>query len=90
MGSVSTGGQFDILLGLEVALFAGFFQVDRWLVVIVSPAAAFFSLAKHIEENVMEELEAHLAIRSWGYLLFKFPRLTGNIGSDLERFSQVF
>lgn len=33
-------------------------EVDRWLVVIVSPAAAFFSLAKHIEENVMEELEA--------------------------------
>ena len=32
----------------------------------MSPAAAFFSLAKHIEENVMEELEAHLAIRSWG------------------------
>ena len=32
-------------------------QVDRWLVVIVSPAVAFFTLAKHIEENVMEELE---------------------------------
>ena len=71
MGSVSTGGQFDILL---VSKWLP--EVDRWLVVIVSPAAAFFSLAKHIEENVMEELEAHLDnggfcawsyIRSWGY-----------------------
>lgn len=33
-------------------------EVDRWLVFIVSPAVAFFTLAKHIEENVMEELEA--------------------------------
>ena len=32
-------------------------QVDRWLVVIVSPAVAFFTVAKHIEKNVVEELE---------------------------------
>ena len=41
-------------------------QVDRWLVVIVSPAAAFFSLAKHIEENVMEELEALVGQQHFG------------------------
>jgi hypothetical protein len=48
-------------------------QVDRWLVVIVSPAVAFFTLAKHIEENVMEELEVRQSLGG-GFFI-------GNIGT---------
>eukprot|EP00437_Effrenium_voratum_P067501 CAMPEP_0181503776 /NCGR_PEP_ID=MMETSP1110-20121109/57118_1 /TAXON_ID=174948 /ORGANISM="Symbiodinium sp., Strain CCMP421" /LENGTH=1070 /DNA_ID=CAMNT_0023632543 /DNA_START=35 /DNA_END=3247 /DNA_ORIENTATION=+ len=32
-------------------------EVDRWLVVIVSPALAFYSMAKTIESHVLEEFE---------------------------------
>eukprot|EP00913_Durusdinium_trenchii_P017704 g16642.t1 len=33
-------------------------EANRWMVIIVSPSVAFFSMAKHIEGKVSEELEA--------------------------------
>ena len=37
---------------------ANLVEANRWMVIIVSPSVAFFSMAKHIEGKVSEELEA--------------------------------
>ncbi|CAL1155968.1 unnamed protein product [Cladocopium goreaui] len=58
-------------------------EVDRWLVVIVSPAVAFFTLAKHIEENVMEELEGVTILQSAALAFFVTTALTVGIGFGL-------